>query len=76
MTKQYKHINGVDVEMTATEITEQETRQAEQTVKVEAQQTALAKNKTDAKEGNDKLIALGLTQDQVTAMTGYTPPSE
>ena len=34
----------------------------------------LAKKETDAKAGNDKLVALGLTQDQVTAMTGYTPP--
>lgn len=30
----------------------------------------------DAKAGNDKLIELGLSQAQITAMTGYTPPSE
>ena len=29
-----------------------------------------------AKAGNDKLLALGLTQDEVTAMTGYRVPSE
>ena len=76
MTKQYKHLNGVDVEMTATEITEQEARQAEQAVKVQAQQTAIAKNKTDAKSGNDKLIALGLSQAEATALTGYTPSED
>jgi hypothetical protein len=30
----------------------------------------------DAKNGNQKLLDLGLTQDEVTAMTGYTPPEE
>jgi len=29
-----------------------------------------------AKSGNDKLLALGLSQDEVTAMTGYRVPSE
>jgi len=28
----------------------------------------------DALAGNNKLLELGLTQAQVTAMTGYTPP--
>tara|TARA_R110000796_G_scaffold94672_1_gene199590 strand:+ start:154 stop:450 length:297 start_codon:yes stop_codon:yes gene_type:complete len=41
-----------------------------------AEDNKVAKAKTDAKAGNDKLIELGLSQDQVTAMTGYTPPSE
>ena len=36
----------------------------------------VAKKNADAKAGNNKLIELGLTQDQVTAMTGYVPPSE
>ena len=36
----------------------------------------VAKKDADAKAGNNKLIELGLTQDQVTAMTGYVPPSE
>ena len=29
-----------------------------------------------AKAGYDKLIELGLTADQITALTGYTPPAE
>ena len=42
----------------------------------EAEELANARKQkeTDAKTGNDKLIALGLSQDEVTAMTGYTIP--
>ena len=40
-----------------------------------AREAADAQKATDAKAGNDKLIALGLTQDQVTAMTGFVPLS-
>jgi hypothetical protein len=44
--------------------------QAEQ----EAKATAKAQKEADALAGNNKLLELGLTQAQVTAMTGYTPP--
>ena len=37
---------------------------------------AKAQKKADALAGNNKLLELGLTQAQVTAMTGYTPPAE
>ena len=30
----------------------------------------------DQKAGYDKLIELGLTADQITALIGYTPPAE
>ena len=33
-----------------------------------------AQKEADALAGNNKLLELGLTQAQVTAMTGYTPP--
>jgi hypothetical protein len=36
--------------------------------------TAKAQKDADALAGNNKLLELGLTQAQVTAMTGYTPP--
>jgi hypothetical protein len=42
----------------------------------EAENARFAKETADAKNGNDKLLELGLSQDQVTAMTGYTPPVE
>ena len=36
----------------------------------------IAQEKTDAKTGNDKLLGIGLTQAEATALTGYTPPVE
>ena len=38
--------------------------------------TEILKQKTDSKSGNQKLLDLGLTQDEATALTGYTPPVE
>ena len=70
------NVNGVDREMTAEEIAEKELEISNNKKIQTAEDEAKAKSATDAKEGNDKLVALGLTQDQVTAMTGYTPPSE
>ena len=68
--------NGTAVDLTAKEITQRETDIANDTTNKTAENNKVVKANTDAKEGNDKLVALGLTQDQVTAMTGYTPPSE
>ena len=49
-------------EPTAEEIA---TKQAEKQAKIDAQIS-----------GNQKLLDLGLTQAEATALTGYTPPSE
>ena len=41
---------------------------------VQAEEDAkISKKETDAENGNQKLIDLGLTQDEVTALTGYKP---
>jgi hypothetical protein len=66
--------NGVLVDMTAEEISQRETDIANATVKRQARQQAKAQKEADALAGNNKLLELGLTQAQVTAMTGYTPP--
>ena len=66
--------NGVLVDMTAEDIAQQETDIANSEVEATKKVEADAKAKEDAKTGNDKLIALGLSQDEVTAMTGYTIP--
>ena len=42
----------------------------------EAENARFAKETADAKNGNDKLLELGLSQDQVTAMTGYIPSED
>ena len=66
--------NGVLVDLTAEEISQRETDTANATAERQAEATAKAQKEADALAGNNKLLELGLTQAQVTAMTGYTPP--
>ena len=66
--------NGILVDMTAEEIAQKEKDIADATAKQQAEQQAKAQKNADALAGNNKLLELGLTQAQVTAMTGYTPP--
>lgn len=58
------------VDMTAEEVTQ---NQADG-VAFEAFKQSITQKEADALAGNNKLLELGLTQAQVTAMTGYTPP--
>jgi hypothetical protein len=67
--------NGVLVELTAEEIAQREKDIANSTAQIQAEQQAKAQKEADALAGNNKLLELGLTQAQVTAMTGYTPPA-
>jgi len=67
--------NGVVVDMTAEEISQRETDIANEIAKQQEEQQAKAQKDADALAGNNKLLELGLTQAQVTAMTGYTPPA-
>jgi hypothetical protein len=63
---------GIISNMTAEEIT-----QAEQDVITGNNLKDEAQAKEDAQvSGNQKLLDLGLTQAEATALTGYTPPSE
>ena len=41
--------------------------------KVAADKVVADKKAADQKSGNDKFLALGLTQDEATALTGYAP---
>ena len=66
---------GLKVNLTAEELEQQKKDVARATADKEAWITKKNKEKIDAKAGNDKLVALGLSQDQVTAMTGYIPLS-
>ena len=68
--------NGVKVDLSAEEISQREIDIANSTVKQQEEATAKAQKDADALAGNNKLLELGLTQAQVTAMTGYTPPAE
>ena len=62
------------VDMTAEEITINETNVAENLVKAQELQTAKQAEATNKANGNQKLLDLGLTQAEATALTGYTPP--
>ena len=69
------NLNEVEiVDMTAEEIAQRETDIANAEIARQAEETAKAQKEADALAGNNKLLELGLTQAQVTAMTGYTPP--
>ena len=66
--------NGLEVELTAEEISQRETDIAEaQEDKIAFENTRTAKETAQA-NGNQKLLDLGLTQAEATALTGYTPP--
>ena len=67
--------NGIERDATAEELAQAETDRVSAEAEATASINAKTKSDADAKAGNDKLIELGLTQDQVTAMTGYTPPT-
>ena len=45
-------------------------------VELQARETAENQKATDQANGNQKLLDLGLTQAEATALTGYTPPTE
>ena len=68
-----KSLNGEIVEMTAEEETAFLQQQQEAQTKIaERQTTEIAKSNAQA-SGNTKLLDLGLTQAEATALTGYTP---
>ena len=46
------------------------------TEEIAAVQAAATQKATDQANGNQKLLDLGLTQAEATALTGYTPPAE
>ena len=67
---------GVERDLTSEEQAKLDTDIAKAKEEKTLEDERVVKKDADAKAGNNKLIELGLTQDQVTAMTGYVPPSE
>ena len=65
-----------EVDMTAEEISKRETEIAEFEAEKTSQDNAKTQKLTDQASGNQKLLDLGLTQAEATALTGYTPPVE
>ena len=68
--------NGVLVDMTAEEIAKVQSDATAFEILKQTEANEKAQKEADALAGNNKLLELGLTQAQVTAMTGYTPPAE
>ena len=76
MADQFKSINAKPVKMTATEIKQMNADRKKWTEEVEQRKKDQAQFELDQKTGNQKLLNLGLTQAEATALTGYTPPEE
>jgi len=68
--------NGVLVDMTAEEIAERQTEETNWETKKQEIETAKQAKENAKVSGNQKLLDLGLTQAEATALTGYTPPTE
>jgi len=66
--------NGILVDMTAEEIAQRETDKVNALAEQQAIETAKQAKETAQANGNQKLLDLGLTQAEATALTGYTPP--
>lgn len=67
---QIKNVDGVEIEMSAEEITQRETDILKVTADKEAEDNTLAKKETDKTNANAKLKALGLTDDEIKAIKG------
>ena len=77
MADKYIHfINGKEIPFTEEEITARKAEEAKGEADALNFIAKLEQKIKDAKSGNDKLLALGLTQAEATALTGYTPPEE
>ena len=66
--------NGILVDMTAEEIAQKETDIANAETERQANEAKKITDATNKANGNQKLLDLGLTQAEATALTGYTPP--
>jgi len=69
--------NGIEeVSLTAEEISQRETDIANDVISKTAEDNLATAKATAQASGNTKLLDLGLTQAEATALTGYTPPVE
>ena len=65
----YKNVGGVKIEMTPEEITDLEAAQARDAEEAEIAKNARLKKEADRISGNQKLKDLGITDDEITALT-------
>ena len=67
---------GVIRNMTVEEIAQRETDNANTEIRKQEYETAKQADADNKTSGNTKLLGLGLTQAEATALTGYTLPIE
>ena len=68
--------NGIIVDMTAEEVALKEQDDANSKTRNAEYKAAHETHLSNQASGNQKLLDLGLTQAEVTSLTGYTPPVE
>jgi hypothetical protein len=66
--------NGTIADLTAEEIAQAEINAQNALAEKQAEETAKQAEATNKASGNQKLLDLGLSQAEATALTGYTPP--
>tara|TARA_R100000541_G_scaffold12105_1_gene20425 strand:+ start:257 stop:481 length:225 start_codon:yes stop_codon:yes gene_type:complete len=71
-----KMVNGELVDLTAEEISQREIENANEETKQIAEDNKIEAKAAAKASGNTKLLDLGLSQAEATALTGYAPPSE
>ena len=71
-----KIIDNEKVDCTAEDIAQFENDKQNAIAEQQTYETAKQAEATDKANGNQKLLDLGLTQAEATALTGYTPPAE
>jgi len=71
-----ENANGVERDMTAEEQTLHDEIVSNEQARMTAKTEAETQKATNQASGNQKLLDLGLTQAEATALTGYVPPSE
>ena len=62
------------IDMTSEEIAKVESEKQNALAERQAEETAKQADATNKANGNQKLLDLGLTHAEATALTGYTPP--
>ena len=65
-----------EIDLTAEEISRKETEVSEFETEKQAKETAITAKATAQASGNTKLLDLGLTQEEATALTGFTPSED
>ena len=65
-----------EVDLTAEEIAQKEIDEQNSIAEKQAKEAEEQTKKDAQASGNQKLLDLGLTQAEATALTGYTPPAE